>query len=199
MGEQKLVSVAESVTVEVFAKTEVVRLVHTDMELARFYVFGNGGKHIFDKLIGALQVDCEYIGYIIDLRVFAPVKNGIKVCKRLYAGNNFYAHGCGVFVYLAQFRFRVPAALVAEKRLARNLVGIFRIEHSAVIAHFRYYIKERFKPRNVWHGIARAIYHNAEIVEVFHKIPQSTVTLCAAGIFISTSPLETQTSVSVGL
>ena len=82
------------------------RLVHTDVYRAGFKAFCGGRKHFVYERVSFFIARYDYIVYIVQRFVYAPVENAHKVGKCLYRGDKFHALFVAVRVKLFKFATR---------------------------------------------------------------------------------------------
>ena len=117
-AQKKLVAVAKSVFILVFAEPYVVRFVKAEVNAAGGKAFFYGGENVFEKFVRSRLVGKQNIVYIENfVAVCAPALERAEVRKRLYKRHQLYAYAARVFVELAYFRGAVSAAFIAEIRL----------------------------------------------------------------------------------
>ena len=135
MPEQKLISVTETVLVQVSAKPHAMRLIHPDVDPTGTEAGRKRCKHMVDQLISSVVIQKKNIVTVLNPPVFAPAERRIQMCQRLNARNKLDPDGRRIFVELAQLRGRITAALIAEIRLVFHLIRILGIEHRQIVSH----------------------------------------------------------------
>ena len=135
MPEQKRISVAEAVFVQIFAESHAVRLIHPDVDSTGTDASRKGRKHMVDQLIGSVVIQKKNIVAILNLPVFAPAERRIQMRQRLNARDKLDSDGSRIIIELAQLRGRITTALIAEIRLLFHLIRILGIEHRQIVSH----------------------------------------------------------------
>ena len=173
-------SVGESVLFEIFAQTDSVCLVHTDMYFARAEALSAGLYHALDQLIGLFLARKQYLVAVADVLVLGvPFEHILQMCQSLYAGNKLHSDACAVGVYLTQLLLTESAAQMSEIRLGGYLIGILGVEHQGVIAHFCDNFCIVFDTLHAHNGVAGAVQHNSEHIFHISPIPFVFCFLCA--------------------
>ncbi|MPN44112.1 hypothetical protein SDC9_191673 [bioreactor metagenome] len=124
-----------SVNIHEPAASEVVRFVHAQMYPARLQRLAPERDHFFEKLIRFRFIDQNNIGGIRDRSIRGPAQDRFQMSERLNRSNDLDLQGFGIRVHFLHLFFGIGAAHVAEVGFARNLIGVFRVEHRHVVAH----------------------------------------------------------------
>ena len=78
----------KAVFFEILSESHHISLIHTYMYAPRTQTGCKGGKHTVDQLVSSFIINKQNIVIIPNFFVFiAPLKNGVEMCKGLYAGH----------------------------------------------------------------------------------------------------------------
>ena len=155
-----------AVNVKVLSAAEIERLIHADVDAFGTEALGKRGKHMVNKLIGALVI-CQKNVTEIDGEL-APTNSGGQVRQGLNTGNDLNAHRGTQIVNFFKFSLGVTASHIAKVGLTVHLVGVLGVKEYAIVSHFFEQREEATQAVKAHNRVARHINHYAKGFVVFH-------------------------------
>ena len=133
-----------SVLVQILAQTYVLRLVETDVDVARSEVSREGSKHFVYQLVCFRFVHKQNVVYVDNVGVHGQLDQIVQVGQRLYARHQLHAVCLRICVHILDFVVSVSAAHVTEEGFAVDLVQVVDTQLQQIVADFLQYIDKLF-------------------------------------------------------